>query len=596
MNGRFVERARELLARPGWGPRAAVFVALVLLIPSLFTGLLVDDLWHRIYLTRDPRWGPVPRAAWDLFAFYDSDAPRRDWMIEQGIGIWWTDPAIRLAFFRPLSSLTHALDYALWPRSPLLMHLHSAAWYALLVGAVAALYARVFRQRQVAALGAILFAMDYNHGIPAAWLANRNAVIAAALGVLALLAHDRARASRDARVGALAVGLFAVSLLAGESGVSTLAYLFAWAVFMDEDTLTRRARSLVPYGVVTVVWALLYRAGGYGASHSGMYIDPSQDPMAFVKGAASNALLLIASEWGSVSPDVLVVAPWLTPGFLASAAFFVALAVGALVPALKDDRGARTLVLGGVLAVLPACATMPGSRLLTLPSMGLVGAAAAVLGGVIEREAWVPRTGARAWFVGAFALWAGGVRLALSPLLFVVVSLQMLLLHGTFERLAMTLPVGGAPLESQRVVYVNAPDASFTGYVSLIRQYRGMSVPGSFLVLAPGTREVELERRDESTLVVRQPDGLYRHATDVLMRSPSRPMRVGERVVLSDVTVEVTHVMDDGVPDEAVFRFARPLEDGRWRWVEWRGERFVGFTLPPVGGRVRLAGRMFKPA
>ena len=135
----------------------------------------------------------------------------------------------------------------------------------------------------------------------------------------------------------------------------------------------------------------------------------------------------------------------------------------------------------------------------------------------------------------------------------------------------------------------------FTGYVSLIRQYRGLSVPGSFLVLASGTRAVELERRDASTLALRQPGGFWRATTDSLMRARAFPMRVGERVALSDLSVEVTHVTDDGVADEAVFRFSRPLDDARWRWVAWRGGRFETFTLPPAGARITLASQRLMP-
>lgn len=571
-------------------------MSFALLAPSLVHGLLLDDLWHRIYLSHATRWGPIPRPWWDLFSFYDRDPARGSWMAEQGISPWWSDRSVVLSFFRPLSSLTHALDHALWPDSPLLMRLHSALWYAALVTAAGALYQRALRDRRAASLATIAFAIDPAHGIPASWVANRNALIAALFGVLTVLAHARWRDARRPSAAWAPTALFALSLLSGESGVATLAYLVAWAASLEEGSVSARLRSLAPYALVTAVWAVGYRLGGFGARHSGMYVDPSHDLARFVSEVTSNALLLVGAEWGSVLPDAIVVEAWLRGPFVVGAAMAVTLAVVAMAPALRVDRGLRMLALGGALAVLPSCATIAGSRLLTLPSAGLVAVAAASLSAVIDRAEWVPPGGVRRSVTRAFGYWAGGVRLALSPLLLVVVSQQMWVLHRSFERLSETLPADGAPLESQRVIYVNAPDGMFTGYVSVIRDYIGRPVPGAFLVLASGTRPVEIERRDDATLRIRQPGGFWRATTDTLMRAPSIPMRLGERVTLSDVTVEVTHMTADRVADEVVFRFARPLEHARWRWVEWRRDRFVTFTPPRVGSRVTLAPQRLLPS
>ena len=49
---------------------------------------------------------------------------------------------LKVAFYRPLSSLTHRLDYALFPDAPRLMYLHSIAWLALALHLVARLYRR----------------------------------------------------------------------------------------------------------------------------------------------------------------------------------------------------------------------------------------------------------------------------------------------------------------------------------------------------------------------------------------------------------------------------------------------------------------------
>ncbi|HOE98007.1 MAG TPA: hypothetical protein PK847_15655, partial [Candidatus Sumerlaeota bacterium] len=43
----------------------------------------------------------------------------------------------------PLAAATHALDLALWPTSPALMHAHTLLWFAALLAALAALFRRL---------------------------------------------------------------------------------------------------------------------------------------------------------------------------------------------------------------------------------------------------------------------------------------------------------------------------------------------------------------------------------------------------------------------------------------------------------------------
>ena len=79
------------------------------------------------------------------------------------------------------------------------MYLHSLAWLGALLGAVAWLYRRIEAAALTAGLAALLYAVDHVHGPAVAWLSNRNALIATFFGVLALIAHDRARKSGGAR-------------------------------------------------------------------------------------------------------------------------------------------------------------------------------------------------------------------------------------------------------------------------------------------------------------------------------------------------------------------------------------------------------------
>ena len=105
-----------------------VLVGVLIAAPTLAAGLLLDDVLVRMRLTgAQTAWGEV--AWWELYTFArpDLNADLR----AAGFHPWWSDLAVQMRFFRPLSAATHLLDYQLWPDQPALHHLHSLAWYAL---------------------------------------------------------------------------------------------------------------------------------------------------------------------------------------------------------------------------------------------------------------------------------------------------------------------------------------------------------------------------------------------------------------------------------------------------------------------------------
>src|SRR5262249_38282925 len=123
-------------------PCSAVLAAFVLSLPALRVGLFTDDFWHRAALLRERNVLSASGGPLSLFTFASGEPAAHSRALESGAFPWWTDPDIRIVFFRPISSLTHALDYALWPSSPAAMHFHSIVWYLLVVVLAGALYRR----------------------------------------------------------------------------------------------------------------------------------------------------------------------------------------------------------------------------------------------------------------------------------------------------------------------------------------------------------------------------------------------------------------------------------------------------------------------
>jgi len=575
---------------------------------ALWLGWQTDDHIHRAALTRQPQFEELARSPAELFTFFRGDEQANRRAVALGHQPWWADEGLRLAFFRPVAGLTHWLDYRLWPLSPWLMHLHSLVWFGAAVAAAAFLYRRMFPSAGVAGLAALLFAVDDAHGMPAVWLANRNATLGAFFGLLALIAHDRWR--RDGRrTGAVLAPLaLLLGLLSNEGVVACGGYLAAYALFLDRGTRLGRLRSLAPCAVIVAVWWLAYKAGGYGAAGSGVYIDPGSSPGPFVRAVVARAPLLLCGQWAFASDLHLLMSPQVARVMWLAAWGLLAVLAAALFPLVRRDSVARFWTVGMLLAVLPACATFPSDRLLFFVGVGGMGLLAQFVAAVLGRADWLP---ARAgWRLPARALCAVllFVHLVAAPLALTQAAGTVRVFGDVLARAAGSLPSDPA-VRSQTVVIVNTPTYFVSLFGPLIQALNGKPFPAHTLVLGSGVTPIEVRRIDEHTLVVR-PEGCFLAAPgslrpgdgsdppafDVRYMLPlfdrlfrgDRPMKVGQRIELMGAIVEITAITEDGRPAEAAFRFATALEDPSLRWLQWENGVYAPFVLPAVGEGLRL--------
>jgi hypothetical protein len=130
---------RRLLARPRV-PLYAAILGVVLTLPSLGAGFLADDLTHQISFRPEFRALGGIHGDWDMFRFQDADRAYLRRIMDLGIWPWWTSPSLRVAFFRPLSSLSHALDYRVLSAWPVVMHAENLALYGGVVLLAALFY------------------------------------------------------------------------------------------------------------------------------------------------------------------------------------------------------------------------------------------------------------------------------------------------------------------------------------------------------------------------------------------------------------------------------------------------------------------------
>ncbi|MFZ5438565.1 MAG: hypothetical protein ACOZQL_01085 [Myxococcota bacterium] len=552
-------------------PWVPLVVAFVVSLPALGTGFVLDD-WMQRAIVR----GQLPHAAWwDLYSFGDAKGVWLREALERGPFPWFTNPDLRLHFFRPLSSALIALDTRVFGELAWPQHLHSSLWYVALTAVVAALYRRL--GLGVAALAALLFAIDDAHSLPVSWLANRNAILAVTFAWLGLLAHLRWREQGWALGAWLSALAYGVALCAGETGVAALGYVFAYEVLGRRDALAVRARALVPMAAVLAVFAVIYVRVEAGARASATYIDPLAEPLVFLSVAPVRFLANVGGQTFGLPSDMWLSLPVLRP-------VLVGMGVVALVawplawrrwrPA--DEAEVRTLKwlgLGALLSLVPTLATFPAGRLLTAPSLG-VGALVAAL----FSRAW----GDRGWRRVLGVAWLGGA-FVLQPLSSWLTMPQAF--HAISERTVAAVK-GAAVREGEHVVVVSSEFAAAIYGVPVMMEY-GLAVPATWHIwsMAPlahtlrrtGEREVELTVKDGRMI-----DSVFEQN----FRNERHPMRVGQRVQLRGAAVTVLAV-DRGLPTAIRVELEAPLET--FHFLRWDGDGLARFELPPVGEALELA-------
>jgi hypothetical protein len=615
-----VKRIMSVLGWRGW-PWVLALTAIVVSLPALRFPPLNDDYVQRAMLvgsSQGARLGFVPAepaslrtALSDLLIAVHPDQNLKS-LKTYGALPWWTCEQYRVAFWRPLASLTHWLDYRLLPQSFTWMHLHSILWYSAVVLAVAMLYRRLIDLSWVAGLAGLLYVLDDNGYFPTMWVANRNLLMSLFFGILAILAHDRWRRqttseikNQKSRLAPVLVLLCLLgSILSAEAGVATFAYLFAYEATLERGPWRRRALALAPSVVVILGWRVLYNLQGYGTVGGGFYFDPGRDPAGYALAVLARAPFLWGGQWTTVPADLFGFLPPVSKALMWLLLAGVALLLPiALLPMLRVNRRARFWLVGMYVAALPFCATIPMSRSLLFAGLGGFGLIAEALAGWLRREPWTQGLGRRRGVVHAVVI---ALAMAHLPWAAVTRVTAARVASAMDDRVARTMALRDAGCRpDQDLVVVNACNPLSLLYEPYRNICQNEPLPRSLRMLTPGFNAVRLLRTGPRRVIVRavshslldcQPGKrmdfvyLYRYLSDV--RGTGHPLRAGQRISLPRMEVEVLAVDDRGLPTEAAFDFDVSLEDASLKWLfwEWESERYEPFSIPPVGASVGLVG------
>jgi hypothetical protein len=556
------ERAVQFLRSPRL-PWVLAALSLILTMRAVGIGFQADDHVLSYYARHDAH-------SFSLFAGSPAEVQR---MRSIGAFAWWTSPRLSFELLRPLSSLTHRIEFRLWPNAAWAMHASSNLIYAVLVLVVAQLYRRFLPDAALAGLAALIFTVDEGHAPAVGWLASRNTVLSALFALLALAVHIRAREQRRPALHALAALCVALGLAAGEGGLMALALLFAYACVYESGSWLRRIASLAPELGVFAVWGAVYATGGYGMHGTSWYreLDPPLDFL--LQGIADVPLWL----FGLLGPSVLAPATAVPPLLSRSIALAIALPLLALLvrytPASKPNR----FFALSVVCCLPALfATQPQERLLLIASFGGAGLIAGFIDAALRSRERLVRGAGRA---------AAVLHVGLAPLLLVAT----LGATAPFENgtQAMVAAVPAPP--PREVVFVNTPCELLASWFSIILQDGPAGrLPASHHQLYAGSSALDIVRVDATTLEITPEHGWGRIPFERILSNPRDAPRAGAEIEFTNLHVSVLQTNERHMPSRVRFRFPSRLESPERKWLVWQGTRPMPWRPPSIGERVSL--------
>lgn len=538
-------------------------------------GFFVDDYVHVLSLE-----GKVPMTTkFDLFTFASGEPGA----IEEVMGFipfpWYTDLNVKLHFFRPLSCATMALDHALFGRNTVPYHLHSVLWHLAFV-AGAWLVLRRALPAHLAGLAIVLFAISFTHIIATMWWSNRNALVAAVPALFGLWAHMRWR--EDAwRVGLpLSLLGYAIGLLGGETALGLFGFVGAYELFGRRDAYSRRLAALAPGALLGVGYLASYKLGNYGTRGSGVYIDPTGDPLQYLLHAPERILMLIAAQFWLVPVEIPAGnAKALLPLLMLSAAA-CAVTVWLGIRAWRGlDEHARSglswLVPGALLACAPVLSTFASARLLLVPSIGLTPLIAAILLYLCHRPDFRLARPVLATLVL--------LHVAVSALAWPGLSLLFARVDAVMCATIARSELEGVDPANTVVIVPAAPDPMSALYTVILREYEGRPRYQAWHALSMAQCAHRVTRTAGNRIELELVEGeLLESLFEQLMRDVRNGFAPGERITLPGLTVEVL-ALGRRAPSRIAFEFPGDLDAPPYVFVEWKDDRLAPAPPPRVG-------------
>ncbi|MDC0747185.1 ArnT family glycosyltransferase [Polyangium mundeleinium] len=596
--------------------RAVAFVALftaIFYIPSLRCGFFADDWLHRLALDQFP---DIFREHLNLFGLIRSNEEVAAFK-KFGLAPWWTDPDMRINFWRPIPSITHWLEYQLFGHSAIAAHLINIGFYTATVFLVHRLLARYLSPSRWPLVFAVaVFALDDAHALNIVWSANRNETVGAIFVLASLLSFIRYREGAGRAFAGLSLLSYACALLSKESGLVLPLFVLAHVVVFPErpgQPFFARIRPhlgmLAAFFLVSVAFLALYFVVlGHGAN-SVYYINPLKNPGLwaehFFRSGFFHAVILATG----VPLHVLSSTPVRDYPLAALALGAVTVGFWALAWRwLRNDRPLRFFVLTMVAGQVIVTTSFPDPRNLFLPSIGFAYMVARVLEEAVAR---FPKGRSYRAVAGTLVF----LHLVLAPVLCQVCIYIVATFEGRYrviaDSLAKSIDYQRLPEDKLEVYFLNWHQREMTALYGLYlrrvlptgvtdykpithnpnisyvdKLYQGLGGERiHYYSLSYVVGEVDVEVLSEYEIAVRPKKGHFFPTLFEQLYTTGKPWRAGQVFEPGTHRATIEEVSPEGEVSKVRFTFPEPLSSPRYRFMKWDGERFVPVSFVAVAGR-----------
>lgn len=594
-----------------------LLVALLTRMPTPFSQFSTDDFLIRAMVAGDARLyahgfakanpdKPFWQRLFDGFHFYHPEAGTRDFYQQYGNLSWWSSEDAKMVPWRPLSAFTHWVDFQIAPDNFTFHALHSLFYVLLMALSCYRLFWRLRPSPGLVVLASLLLVVDFSHLMNFSWIAARNVFIALALGCLAL---ERFLAWRVGNRRALYASLlaFIAGLFSAENCLSVLAYMGAYALFVERGSLLRRGALLLPYLMAVVAWRGVYDVLGYGADGIGLYQDPGGNLLGFLEALVKVMPVILASMVTTLDGTVTTLAPELRIWLTVISVIILLVCLRLIWPLVRGDTAVRFILLGSVLAAVPASALLSGGpRASVFASIGFFWLLAVWLRYLVLSPGWrLPRF---------LMMGAVGLHLVLPMLMGFLATSRLLPVvyvdDGHFSSVEKRYRAVGA---DSALVIVNSPAPNKEFYLPFEWRFRHGVFPDRLNLLAPGMVSLELTRISNRAFELEAPEGLPLHhlhevndlkgrhpwvstvfsgqMLQALMTSPEEPLHKGNRRLAGDLRVTVQALNEDR-PSKLLVEFVGDAVPDQmvWQYYDWQERQYRAMPTPAIGQTVRFPG------
>jgi len=599
---------------------AAVAVAVVW--PALQVGYFADDYLQVAKL--EGQFGP--HSPLGLYSFFAEDPAGTAAHIERGSLPWWTVENFRFVHLRPLASLLLELDHWVAPRGAWLHHLHSMVWLVAMLLAAGAVLRRS-TSLVIAGLALAAFSVDESLAWTVAWLANRCALVAATFVFGALAVHMQRESNPSPKLWWLELGLWMLALAAGEYAVCGMAYALAYVAVGRADSVSRRARALLPAVLALAGFTVAYLWSDAGVAGGTSYVDPFHQTSQWVSVLAERVSRAAAETWLSLpgetdqlwnryydTPIPKLFVLWnqsrRTESLNQAHGRFSLVVLATVVVTLwllgrrwltaGERRAVAWTALGSLLSLVPLAATPPVTRTLVLAGLGPAVFMASMV--VAAARAWRGEWSSKAArTLGRGLMW---LRVGLLTVAALALGVQHTVndvhwsrkqieriggLGAAYDAYVVTPQLSGLPLADKHVVVLAAPDMVSAVYAQWIMAVVGGRSAASWQTLVMGPRRYILRRHGNDALELSA-------VGETLMRSPHETLfRNPDAMLVKDDTVDagvfVAKILQQRMwegPSSLLFTFDRPLTDDSIVLLVSGEAGLTRFELPPAGKSIAL--------